>query len=313
MAIRDLFFKRQARLRGESPDVYTYDDIPERLRVQVVQIMIDRLGNINEYENHYYGENIQAAYQSVVLPMRKELGAFELPHPTRQRRRTLIEELADYMLAEMDAEKWLSAVELLCTVILSETTRYAYKGDHNASENALAAIDEINGRFKEHGVGYEFDERIIRIDTEYVHVEAVKPALTVLRDKRYQGAEQEFRSAHEHYRAGRIKEALTDALKSLESTMKVICTKRHWAFQPTDTAKKLIAVCFSNGLIPTYWQTHFTSLQQMLESSVPTARNKDSGHGQGVDIKTVPDHLAAYVLHMTASTIVFLVEAERAL
>jgi hypothetical protein len=51
----------------------------------------------------------------------------------------------------------------------------------------------------------------------------------------------------------------------------------------------------------------------MLESSVPTARNKTSGHGQGAAIQIVPDHLAAYVLHMTASTIVFLVKADEAL
>jgi hypothetical protein len=46
---------------------------------------------------------------------------------------------------------------------------------------------------------------------------------------------------------------------------------------------------------------------------VPTGRNKLSGHGQGSTPKDVPDHLAAYMLHMTASAIVFLAEAEAAL
>ena len=36
-----------------------------------------------------------------------------------------------------------------------------------------------------------------------------------------------------------------------------------------------------------------------------------SGHGQGATPTTVPDHLVAYMLHTTASAIVFLAEAEK--
>jgi hypothetical protein len=41
MPVFDLFSKRQKRLKGEFPDVYQYEDIPERLRVQIVHIMHD--------------------------------------------------------------------------------------------------------------------------------------------------------------------------------------------------------------------------------------------------------------------------------
>jgi hypothetical protein len=51
----------------------------------------------------------------------------------------------------------------------------------------------------------------------------------------------------------------------------------------------------------------------LLESGVPTARNRLGGHGQGAKPTSVPDHIVAYLLHMTASTIVFLIEADRAL
>lgn len=34
MAILDIFSKRQARLRGEVPDMYRYDEVPQKLRVQ---------------------------------------------------------------------------------------------------------------------------------------------------------------------------------------------------------------------------------------------------------------------------------------
>ncbi|WP_416347177.1 DUF7014 domain-containing protein [Castellaniella sp.] len=46
---------------------------------------------------------------------------------------------------------------------------------------------------------------------------------------------------------------------------------------------------------------------------MPTGRNKLGGHGQGTTTTTVPNHLVAYMLHMTASALVFLGESEAAL
>lgn len=60
------------------------------------------------------------------------------------------------------------------------------------------------------------------------------------------------------------------------------------------------------------WQSEFSGLRCVLESGVPTARNKLGGHGQGAQIVTVPGYLAAFVIHQTAAAIVFLVEAHKA-
>jgi hypothetical protein len=95
--------------------------------------------------------------------------------------------------------------------------------------------------------------------------------------------------------------------------MKAICVKRKWTHNANATAKELIETCFAKGLIPPFWQTSLGSLRTLLESSVPTGRNKTSGHGQGATPTDVPDYLVAYMLHMTASAIVFLGEAERSL
>jgi hypothetical protein len=184
----------------------------------------------------------------------------------------------------------------------------------NSSEKADDAISELNRRFKEHGVGYQFVEsEIIRVDSELLHAETVKPALRLLNEINYHGAQQEFLSAYEHYRHGKNKEALNDCLKSFESTMKAICDKRNWAYQPNSTAKPLIQICFDKGLVPSFWQGQLSSLRSMLESSIPTGRNKLSGHGQGTTPTKVPDYLVAYMLHMTASTLVFLTTAEKKL
>jgi hypothetical protein len=171
----------------------------------------------------------------------------------------------------------------------------------------------LNLRFLEHGVGYRFDDRIVRIDSELLHAETVKPALALLRAPEYAGAQAEFLAAHEHYRHGLTKEALNECLKAIESVMKAICAKRGWKHDPNATSKTLIQVLFDNGLIPLFWAQHFSALRSTLEAGVPTVRNKLGGHGQGTQVVHVPAHLVAYVLHLTASSIVFLAAAEKAL
>lgn len=310
MAVVETFSKRQRRLRGDIPDVLVYDALPQALRVQLYQSIEDGIGEWYIRGNSNLAA--QRAYETVVNALRREYGVFDLRELREfrgSRNATALDELRHHVLTA-ETEQVLDAVEL-CARLMENLIRQI---NTELARKATSAIKEINVRFREHGVGYEFSNgEIFRIDSELVHAEAVKPALALLRHEAFAGAQEEFLTAFEHYRKGSNKEALTDALKALESTMKVICQKRGWVVQPTDTAKKLIEVCFVNGLIPPYWQTHFSSLRSMLESSVPTARNRTSGHGQGVEIQTVPDHLAAYVLHMTASTIVFLVKAEQAL
>ena len=185
-------------------------------------------------------------------------------------------------------------------------------GNNYSSEYADKAIVELNDRFKEHGIGYQFIEgEIIRVDSELLHTEVVKPSLKLLNEDSYYGAQEEYLSAYEHYRHGKHKEALNDCLKSFESTMKAICDKHNWEYPKNATAKTLIRVCFENNLIPSYWQQQIKSLRSMLESSVPTGRNKLSGHGQGSLPTEIPQNIVAYMLHMTASTLVFLTSAEK--
>ncbi len=83
-----------------------------------------------------------------------------------------------------------------------------------------AAITELNHRFREHGVGYQFEGyTAIRVDSTYIHKEVVSPVLTVLRAPDFENAEAEFRKAHEHYRYHRYGDANVGCLKAMESTL----------------------------------------------------------------------------------------------
>ncbi len=311
MAIVELFSKRQKSLRGDVPDVYSYDELPPTLRTQIIHIMGDALGGAREY----YGgtPRVAEAYKFIVDTLCREYGVFHLPGTPNNigGNRDNFKDLTAFLLHEIDTERTLDAIELSFLSINVATINWDYLHRANSKEIANAAINELNARFKEHAIGYQYaDRRIIRIDSELIHAEVVKPALRLLNQKNYAGAQQEFLKAHEHYRKGNAKEALNECLKSFESLMKAICEKRKWICKQPPTASNLIDTCLQNKLIPEFWQQNFTSLRSLLTSSIPSGRNKLSGHGQGTTTTEVPNHLVAYMIHMTASTLVFLAEAD---
>jgi hypothetical protein len=317
----ELFSKRKKRAAGGFQDVYKYDNIPEALRVQVVHIWGDTLGNPNRHMNSY--ENILEIYQSLVQTIRREYGVFRLREDTYdpEDSRYAFQEMCNFFLDlqgfrdKSATDKALDVIELTFKAIDLITRQFDYRLRQDSNTAADGAIEELNARFKEHGIGYYYSGgTIMRVDSELVHAEIVKPALVVLRQKLFSNAEAEFLAAHAHYRSGKNSEALVECYKAFESTMKIICTKRGWAFDKAKGAADLVRVCLDKGLIPAYWQSHFAGLRSVLESAIPTPRNKQAGHGAGADVvQKPPGDLVAYVLHMTAATILFLSEAERAL
>lgn len=305
MAIFNLYSKRRKAERGDVPEVYIYDKFPQAFKVQVVHIMRSALGEGIQRQNPH------DVYTQMAKILCREYGIFELPATQQYSHSTAEYNFQESFLIEKDAEKLLDYIELCFRAIDKFTREYGFLGRDRADEIATNCIDELNARFKEHGLGYQFvDGDILRVDSEIIHSEVVKPALRLLQNAKYKGAEDEYLSAYEHYRHGRHKEAINDALKSFESMMKSICEANRWDYPDGAPAKKLIGICLDNNLIPQYWQQNFISLGALLETSVPVGRNKVSGHGQGVMPKEVPNHLTAYILHMTAAALVFLADAE---
>ncbi|MBN3897837.1 MAG: hypothetical protein HWQ41_21980 [Nostoc sp. NOS(2021)] len=307
MNVFDIYSKRQKRFMGEPPDVYQYENIPSTLRVQIVHIMNDALG---DHGNQTTIESFQFIHDTLC----REYGKFSLIEKQFLDYENYIGDVINFLIKCNNTNQILDVVELSFRLIDTFYRQNNIKYLCKPKITPDAAIEELNFRFREHGVGYQYESgEIIRVDSQIIHAEAVKPVLLLLSDTRFKGANEEFLKAHEHYRHERYKECLVECLKAFESTMKTICDIQGWTYQPGDTAKNLINLCFQNNLIPTYLQNQFTSLKSNLESGVPTMRNKNAGHGQGSQPLTVPQYFAAYQLHMTASTILFLLEAEKAL
>ena len=310
MRIIDLFSKRQEKIRGEAPDVLVYDKMPQELRVQIVHIFKDYLGNRDDH----HSLRSPSAVKFIVDALCREYGLFHLPTAHERATRDHFSELYTHILSEKNVERVLDAVELSCRIIDNHSRSWNYRHLQDADEQATAALNELNARFLQHAFGYRYEAGdIIRVDSELVHAEVIKPALALLHGTKYKGAEAEFLLAFEHYRHGRSKEALAECLKSLESTLKAIAAARGWKHEPNATAKPLLDLMFEKQLIPQFWAQQFSGLRGILENGVPTARNRLGGHGQGAEIIVVPQHLVSFTIHQTAATIVFLANAEQAL
>jgi hypothetical protein len=303
--IINLFSKRQKKARGEVPDVYQYSEIPGPLRIQIVHI-ITAATNIDKYSHSAFGSmphGAHEAFETIVKALRHEYGVFKLCG----REKDASAEVINFFLTEQDIEKALDVVELCFRWINTSIRNNPYQY-LNPSQSPDEAIDELNNRFKEHGVGYQFEQAsIIRIDSELLHAEVVRPLLAAMTAKPFVPALSEFQSAHEHYRHKRYKECLNDCLKAFESTMKAVCAKRGWPVDPKATASPLVQALFDNQFFPAYLQTQMSALRTLLESGTPTIRNKNSGHGQGTSIIEVPESLASYCIHMTATNLLFIV------
>jgi len=302
MAINNLFSKRNK----QAPDVFTYDQIPKKLRIQVLRIW-QKLHDINSrIPNTRY--NFFKEFSKIEGIFCDEYGLKELITKgyNQYTERESYDDILKFFELTSDMNEALDIIELVSNAFLK------YPVDSN-DYSTKEAIDDLNARFLENGVGFEFRSgEIIRIDNKLLHHEIVIPALHFLSAPEFHNANDEYMIAHDHFKNGHTKDCLNNCLKALETTLKIICDLNGWTYKPSDTANALIKVVIDNKLIPEFLQ-HFSSLRSSLESGVPTFRNKLGGHGQGPQKIEVPMHYASYMLYLTGTTINFLVSCHQEL
>lgn len=300
----ELFSRRQERLaRAGQPIIYQYDALPRPFRNQVKYIWRDAIGP-------HHGDFWRAVYESIA----RDLGEAPLDEHAR--------DYANYYaqcLKYLDTDGPTTALDvielsfrILDRVVRNMADYVIGQAGGVRDQSADEAIAELNARFQEHAVGYQYlDGFLVRIDSQYMHAEVVEPALALLHDAGFTGPSEEFLRGHEHYRHGRNKEALVAALGAFESTMKAICDARGWAYPAGAPASKLIKAMLDNELIPASLQNQVSQLASFLEG-VATVRNKMGGHGQGSRPVPTEPHFVEYALNLSAANIVLLVKAHRA-
>ena len=316
----ELYSERQKRLRGEVPDVYQYEFIPEKLRTQIVYIWCHVWGKVNtDIIGGTSGSSLgMQAFRLIHEELCEEYGRLRLNEPDRNRATRFHQAVQDFFIDVADTDEAIDVIEVSFRYIdqvLRDQLGFVddlRKHMYGISLSPDEAIDQLNKRFHQHRVGYQYvSGEIIKVDSEVIHSEVVKPALGFLSDPIYEGANEEFLEAHKHYRNGDYKECLNNCLKAFESCLKTICRQREWHYDDKNApAKKLIQIVLDKKLIPPFMESHFTGFRCALESGLLTLRNRRGAHGQGPEKVPVPDYMAAYALHLTASNILLLVRAD---
>lgn len=303
MPIYDLFSKRRAdAARQGEADVYRYDIIPRVVRNQIQQIAVSGLGVVEPT----YGGPQNPKWEEIFQIYTREKGVHALGRSSYYGEQILI-----YM-SECSTDDWLDLLELICLgiTLVDREKNWAHRGDWGIGDSVEGAVDEINYRLRQGGVGYQFEvPHIVRVDSQYVHAEVVKPALSLLSGPGFQGPQEEFLAAHKHYRAGEHRQAVAMAANALESTFKAIYEKKGWSYNKGARISDLVKVGRENGLWPDYLDKSFEQLVATLQSGLPKIRDNDASHGQGAELREVPSYVAAYALHLAAAKIVFIVEA----
>lgn len=310
MAVYETYSKRQKCLRGEFNDVYQHDKIPQKLRVQICNIY-DSLFDYNAARMNAICDEV---HYIIVNEDGKDRLEFERQDiEVDSNKSSIATVLISFAKRFADTDSFLTILELIVGFI------YEQQECGNFSNLDLdEVIEEINIRFRESAVGYHIEPEsltIVRIDSNLVHSEVMQPVLGLLNsDPLYAGALHEFMTAHEHYRYGRYREAISNCGNSFESIMKAIHEKRGWNYEKGKaTASPLIDSCAENGLFPSFQKEQLNQLKCLLRCGVPNIRNKVGSHGVGTDVTEVPEHLVSYMIHLMATNLLFLANAEKVL
>ncbi len=307
MSVYDDIYSKRKKLREntDKTDIYKYDNLPEELRTQIIFIWDDAIGPYND--DLEITEKPNVVWWTIHYILCREFGVFALSNEFSDS----YENCRSYLLVEENIDRVLSLIELSFKYIEDICSKYddIDKKNSDASMSADEAIDELNTRFKEHGVGYQYVcQQIIRMDSEYMHTEITLPALTLLQKSGFESSLEELLEAHKHYKDGKNKDAISWALKAFESTMKTIINNKRWSVDKNATAKPLLDACFSNGLIPEPMREHFNTLRATLENGLPTVSNRLARHGQGQNKVIIPNYIAAYALHLAAVNVTLLID-----
>ena len=300
MPIMDTFSHRKRVTEGTTPDVFVFHWLPPELKVQIIHIWREAIGG------QHSG---RVAWKSLHDTIAREHGRFKLSTGD-----TYAEQCERYLLELFDVDLALDLIEASFRYIDKVVPRISHdaRRRNGITVDPTDAVAELNQRFLRAGVGYRYEEgMILRVDSELVHSEIVKPALGFLSESGFEGPRDEFLRAHAQYRAGETKDAITNANNAFESTLRTICDQRGWACDRGAPVKVLLSVVRENGLLPGYLDKSFDQLLATLHSGLPQVRNSEGGHGQGAKPRETPEYVAGYALHLAAAAILFIVEAHK--
>ena len=296
-----LYSQRIKDAQGE-PETFVYDYFEQSFRNQFFAIINEMLGMIND-------DDIYSTRKEIILceKFARERGLKCISGGLNYYDNSIA--ALECYIGDCSDEELLDLIDFTFGAFTSNPEiqkEYQYYISPKDIENA---VDELNLRFKQHNLGYEFiNHQIIKKTNTMTHENIVKPVLKLFAgDRDFEPAEEEYLQAFEHFKSSDNKDAILNAIKAFESTMKIICKKLGYPFdEGKDAAGKLLDILRKNNFYPEYLDNHMEGICITLKSGALTLRNKEAAHGQGAEVRDVSDEYAEYALNLVAVDILFL-------
>jgi hypothetical protein len=301
------------RMKGHPKEGgYQYDNVSEQFRWQIYYLIENTLG---KWKYQHFGPD-------------------SLSYPSPNRRWDALERvlLEHHGIPRLDDSHPYSSMERINNYLLNCSTfefiitvagflwlarQITANGGYRWGVDYLnTSFDSINNNvhtiFKRHNFGYEIVEvpqgfTPVRIDSQYLHQEAIMEPIALLRRVDFQGPVNEFTKALQYYSQNDYENAIHWANRAFESTMKSVLEKSNLSYDKNDTAKKLIQRLFDNKLIFPSLENLLTNIQEVL-GGLPTIRNQMGGHGYGSLPREVQQSYAELSIHLSGTFIAFLVK-----
>ncbi|MCK4730147.1 MAG: abortive infection family protein [Candidatus Aenigmarchaeota archaeon] len=303
--IKDLYLRRMKNLKGELPDYYSY-----KLNQTIRHKIIGRILDSNYEKSRMYDSYDYNELKELIISIERELG------------RTLYAELAsinkftNFMFRCSD-EEFLSSLELLLSIKIKNLSQFQEDYDQIKNTTEILIVN-INKIFKIDKIGYEIIPAgledlpfiIVPFNSKYLYLETIKKPMSLMHSEKFKGALNEFEKAIEKYRKDDFENAIGEANKAYESTLKTVLFFKKIPFDETrDKIPRLVDKVKSANIIDSTLESVFNSFWPVLKNGPNNIRNLSGvAHGQGVDVKTIQKSYADFVLRTVGTYIVFLIE-----
>jgi len=243
-------------------------------------------------------------------------------------------------LKSCSTDEFLSAIEILISVKFNDDPLYRMLAEGSKlkrpstgevfersphpeiakkEEKFKDFIEKINEIFRVDKIGYQIvpvslpklPYIVVPFNSEYLYIETVRYSMSLMHDANFMGPLNEFERALDDYRNGKYEDTIHKANKAYESTLKTILNLKQIEFNPAkEKIPQLVQkIQDETDIIDSSIRDLINPFMSVLKKGPNIIRNMEGiGHGQGIDVKEMEKSYANFVLRLTGTYIVFLIE-----
>ncbi len=319
--IKDLFFRRMERLKGDVPDYYSYE-LDDKIRHKIIGTIMDyKLNRSQVYSVRMIGRDYEMKdeLENLNAHVERELGR------NISQKRGASQRISNFMFNCSD-EEFLSTIEILVSLKFNNYQEIKRRAAYPLSEdvdvfrdNLKSFVNAVNEVFRIDKFGYEIvpvslpklPYIIVPFNSKYLYVETIREPLSLMHNAKFKGPLNEFEKALDDYRNEKYGDSIHKANKAYESTLKTILELKKIEFNPAkEKIPQLVQkIQDETDIIDSSLRDLVNPFMSVLKKGQNIIRNMEGiGHGQGMNVKEMEKSYADFILRLTGTYIVFIIE-----